>query len=73
MAAKKRCAACEALAGKRSSAPPHPQLERLANTSAFAGHNFVVQHYHCFACDARLLRDMDRRDDGARWEYESPS
>lgn len=64
------CADCLALHGKLSAAEPHAALKLLDSRKHRSMGNAVgkIEHYQCTNCATQLLRDMDRKDDGASWE-----
>lgn len=62
------CDQCKALFGAKSKTAPHDQLEYISSETGFAGHNFQIEKYRCLVCKTYLIRDMDKKDDGACWE-----
>jgi hypothetical protein len=66
-----KCTNCERLDGALSrDAEPHSDLEQVKATKYRAGGLALGQavRYRCKACGTRWSRDMDRKDELARWE-----
>lgn len=66
-----KCTSCERLEGALSrEVEPHTDLEETGATKHRAAGLAVgqVARYRCKACGTRWSRDMDRKDEFARWE-----
>ena len=65
------CVDCQALDRQLSSTEPHRAQKVVGSRKLPHPCKGIVQQYECATCGRSMIRDLDRNDDFARWEFGS--